>query len=177
MLTLFQPYLTAIKLGAALVLLALAAWALIAYNEHERGIGRTEVQTAWDHANATATQARAARIERAHQTEAALQEAANDDRRKASEQKTALDARVAALTRELRNRPERPATTGLANVPAGPPGAGAASACTGAGLYRDDGVFLVGQARMCQDIRNQRDDYLRQYERARQKLKALGQEP
>lgn len=172
-----QPYLAAIKIGAALVLLVALGAALLAYNEHERDIGRAEIQQAWDQATAVAFKARAARIEQVREAELALQAATNEDRRKLSALQDLHDARVAALTRELRNRPERPAAGKPPDVPAGAAGPGPAAGCTGAGLYRDDGVFLAGFARMCQAIRDQRDDYLRQYQRAQQKLRALGATP
>lgn len=153
-------------------LLALLAVFLAGYASND---GAARVQAAWDNEHLVVVQARAKRLEVVRSVEAALQAAANEDRRRTNAERDRLLARADALARELRNRPERP--TGQPALPAGAAGPGAAGACTGAGLYRDDGVFLIGQARMCEDIRNQRDEYLRQYQRAQQRLRALGQQP
>ena len=55
-------------------------------------------------------------------------------------EKLALERRVAALSHSLRNRPDRPA--GDRPVPASAAGA---MGCSGGGLYRQDGEFLVGE--------------------------------
>lgn len=67
---------------------------------------------------------------------------------KAQNEKADLQRRVAALTDSLRNRPDRPASGGdVPQSPANP------MACTGAGLYREDGAFLVGESARADQLR------------------------
>lgn len=66
----------------------------------------------------------------------------------AAREKTDLQRRVRALADSLRERPERTAGPG-----AMPPGAADPVACTGAGLYRPDAAFLVGEAARADQLR------------------------
>lgn len=59
---------------------------------------------------------------------------------KASDEKLALERRIAALSLSLRHRPDRP--TPGSPVPSGP---GGELGCSGDRLYRQDGEFLVGE--------------------------------
>lgn len=95
-----------------------------------------------------ARRAEADRRERMSAFAAAL----NNINRKDADEKLALAADVERLRRELRQRPERPAAGG-AGVPGGTgPGVGA---CTGAGLYRADADFLVGEAAAAKTLSRQ----------------------
>ena len=67
------------------------------------------------------------------------------------------------LAERLRNRPSR----------SGPPSPEARKTCTGAELYREDGLFLAGEAARAERIMKERDFYYEQYERARQRIEAL----
>lgn len=60
---------------------------------------------------------------------------------KATNEKLALERRVAALSLSLQHRPDRPAP-GTGPVPGGTAGA---MGCSGDELYRQDGEFLVGE--------------------------------
>lgn len=75
---------------------------------------------------------------------------------------TDLERRVAELTGELRQRPERPAAGGAGL----PKGAAGAVACTGAGLYRTDAAFLVGEAARGDRLRIQLAECQRRYDAA-----------
>jgi len=103
-------------------------------------------------AQAKADQARAEqqRAETARQAEADARErershaqALQTITQKAAHEKATLDRRAAALADSLRNRPER--ATGAAGG-AVPEGGTDAVGCTGAGLARPDGEFLVRYA-------------------------------
>lgn len=66
---------------------------------------------------------------------------------KASDEQKSLATQLAAAHRELRNRPERPSG---GDVPKGPAGG---VGCTGAGLYRPDAAFLVGESARANKLR------------------------
>ena len=91
-----------------------------------------------------ARRAEADRRERAQVFEAA-QAAINQ---KEADEKRTLAADVERLRGELRKRPGRPAAGGAV-----PGGAAPAVACTGAGLYREDAGFLVGESARADRIR------------------------
>lgn len=175
MLAFLSPYMAALKIGAALVLLVALAALALAYNEHERGIGRNEVQSAWDSANKVAFAARAQRIAEARKAEAALQVAADERRRTEDVENKRMDAHLVDNLAGLRDRPERPAAAGQPSVhqqATGPAPEGGGS--TGAGLYRDDAEFLTRFADLAQRIRNQRDACYQQYGEAQRRLSAQG---
>ena len=94
--------------------------------------------------------ARVAESAHAQNIEAITQKAAHD--------RKTLAADVARLTRSLRDRPERPA--GL------PESAPSAVACTGAGLYRADGEFLIGEAARADETRLQLAECRARYDAA-----------
>lgn len=62
-----------------------------------------------------------------------------------------LNLRVADLVGSLSKRPQRPATSGGAV----PTGGSSPVACTGAGLYREDAAFLVGESARANKLRIQ----------------------
>jgi hypothetical protein len=66
---------------------------------------------------------------------------------KASDEKKSLAAQLAAARIELRNRPERPSGGDVSKGTAGGVG------CTGAGLYRSDAAFLVGESARANKLR------------------------
>lgn len=68
------------------------------------------------------------------------------------------------LAERLRNRPSRNSSTTSE----------ARKTCTGAELYREDGLFLAGEAARAERIIKERDFYYEQYERARQRIESLG---
>ena len=95
--------------------------------------------------------------ERVHAADQALARAKESDLAAVAEttRKAADDAiqtsnlRIAALTDSLRNRPSRVATSGSGATQSASPGQGS----TGAGLYREDGVFLAGEAAAAAQVR------------------------
>lgn len=170
-----RPYQATIELCAAIVLFAALSAAVFAFGAHERGIGRAEVQQAWDRANAVAFRARGERIAAARKAEADLQESANEDRRRDAKALDDLNARVLALTGELRDRARRPVpAAGRADVHQQPAGPRAAGGATGADLYRDDAEFLVRFAADSERIARQRDECYAKYERAQEALRKQG---
>lgn len=81
------------------------------------------------------------------------------------------DARAIALSRRLRDRAARPTQSAAsANMP--DPGSSGArvGGGTGAGLFRDDGEFLVRLAHAAKVAQSERDLCRREYEQARQEL-------
>ena len=110
--------------------------------------GQTEVQGRWDTERGQQMEDQAKRERAARATETALRTQI-DRNRKASDEK--LRTIVAARDRDLeqlRNRPARPPDPEPGGaVPANPGADGTpAAGCTGAGLYRPDGEFLVREA-------------------------------
>jgi hypothetical protein len=144
----------------------------VAYEAGE-GNGAARVQSAWDEADRIAIEARAARITENRKIEAGLQAAADADRRKRDAEKTRLDDRLRAALERLRDRPSRPSSAG-GGLPAAS-GPGSFGACTGAGLYRDDGEFLARRAAAYQLIRIDRDECRRRYEAAQKAVAGAGQ--
>lgn len=125
------------KIVVALVLALFSALAGYGYGHQHGAAG---VQAKWDTEKAaTAT---------AQRTKEAALQAGMDKLRTEKNRETAKLARtVAALTDSLRNRPERPAVPEVASTGDGAPG------CTGAGLYKPDGTFLVGEAARAATLR------------------------
>lgn len=79
---------------------------------------------------------------------------------KASNEKARLSADLAAAHRELRNRPERPASGDVSKGPAGGLG------CTGATLYRQDAEALVREAGRADGVRLQLEACQAKYDAA-----------
>lgn len=70
---------------------------------------------------------------------------------KEANEKQALAADVSRLRGELRQRPQRTAGAGAVSGGSG----SAVGGCTGAGLYREDGDFLVGEAAAAKTLARQ----------------------
>lgn len=107
--------------------------------------------------------------ERVRESEDTLAAKADEGRKADAETIRSLNARVADLDKRLRERPSRPPTTGASQSACVGPDRG-----TGAGLYREDGLFLSGEAASAQRIRVQRDTCYQRYADAQAELKALG---
>ena len=104
---------------------------------------------------------------RARLAEQALAEQADTIRKEKYDAIKNLDGRVADLLERLRiARAERPLAAPGQPAPAASTGAG----CTGAGLYRPDGEFLVGFAAQASRIGLERDACIHQYNAARHTL-------
>lgn len=102
--------------------------------------GREHVQAEWDSEKAVTVTAQ-------HDKEVALQANMDKLREDKNRETAKLRNTVAALTDSLRNRPERPA------VPSSTSAGDGATGCTGAGLYKPDGEFLVGESARADQIR------------------------
>lgn len=117
--------------------------------------------------NTARAQQYAADQKTARATEQTLREDADTSRKKSHEAILKLDSRVAGLAERLRNeRAARPVPS-----PGGAaPSASAAGGSTGAGLYSDDGTFLIRYAAAAALIGIERDACRSQYQAARQAL-------
>jgi hypothetical protein len=89
-----------------------------------------------------------------------------DQIRKAEDDKQiqkAIDAdRINGLVASLRNRPER--RTGESNLPGDSCNCETPSGSTGAGLYKEDGIFLIGEASRAESVKVELLACYRQYD-------------
>lgn len=104
--------------------------------------GKAQVRTAWDEQKLVDLVAARAK-EQEWQATADAQQKAKD------EQISKINRRLVAALGELRNRPERPAVL--------PENSSTCRSGTGAGLYRPDGAFLVGESSAAARIAAERD--------------------
>jgi hypothetical protein len=151
-------------LGAALAVAAAGAGGL--YKGHE--LGMAEVQQAWDKEKAEQYAAYAAAQDVARQKEQALQAGADQLRQEKDREIRNLNARAAALTNSLRDRPSRPAPE-ASPVPSTASAGCAPTSCTGAGLSREDAQFLAGEATRADELRAALRQCHAQYETLRPK--------
>lgn len=79
-----------------------------------------------------------------------------------------LNNRVGALLSELRQRPQRPPSSSTA-----PPSPGSGKGATGAELYREDALVLIGEAQRADRLRAALDQCYRQYDSVRESLKEV----
>jgi hypothetical protein len=110
-----------------------------------RELGMAEVQQKWDRERAAQEAEYAAAQAAAREKEQELQASADLLRKDKDREIRDLNARATAIANSLRDRPERPTTQ--ASTVSGTASAGCApTACTGAGLSREDALFLTGEA-------------------------------
>ena len=102
--------------------------------------GEQVIRAEWDTEKATIITAQ-------REKEAALQASMDKLRMEKNNELARLNTTVRNLTASLRNRPERPA------VPASASAGDGATGCTGAGLYKPDGQFLVGESSRADQLR------------------------
>jgi hypothetical protein len=125
------------------VLAVAAAGGAGLYQGHELGVA--EVQQKWDKERAAQLAEHAAAQAAAREKEQELQASADLLRKDKDREIRDLNARTAALTNSLRDRPSRPTaetSTVSSTASAGCP----TPVCTGAGLSREDALFLTGEA-------------------------------
>ena len=151
-------------LGAALAVAAAGAGGL--YKGRE--LGMAEVQQAWDKEKTEQYAAYAAAQDMARQKEQALQAGADQLRKEKDREIRDLNARATALTNSLRDRPSRAATVASA-VPDTTNAGCAPTSCTGAGLSKEDGEFLAGEAARADQLRALLKQCHAQYETLKQK--------
>lgn len=92
--------------------------------------------------------------------EQAFANALSSTEQKASDEKKRLADQLALATRELRNRPERPAS---GDVPKGPAGG---VGCTGAGLFAEDATVALREAARADGVRLQLEACKAKYDAA-----------
>lgn len=158
---------------AAIVLALLGAIGVQTVRLSAAHTSYAQLQTKYAQLETTIANERRARAEQrtkdeetARRTEQQLVIQVTDTQREADEKESLLTARVAALTRSLHDRPERPAP-GSPVAPASAP----EDAHTGAGLYRGDSEFLVRQAATAAQIVIERDACYADYDAAHEALK------
>jgi hypothetical protein len=147
------------------VLAVAAAGGAGLYQGHELGVA--EVQQKWDKERAAQLAEHAAAQAAAREKEQELQASADLLRKDKDREIRDLNARTAALTNSLRDRPSRPiAETSTVSSTAS---AGCApSSCTGAGLSREDAQFLAGEAARADELRASLKQCHAQYQAIRQ---------
>lgn len=125
--------------------------------------GQAFVQQRWDRQTAELAAQHAKDLEAARQKEQAMQASANHLRQEKDREIRNLNARAAALTNSLRERPTRPtADAGPVSNTASP--GPASTSCTGAGLSREDAQFLAGEAARADELRAALRQCIAQYE-------------
>jgi hypothetical protein len=137
-------------LAAAVTLSLCAASAWYGYRHGEQfGIRQVEIQ--WQEAMRLQANAEAEEVMKARQREQALTTLLVKQKMESHREAIRLANDYAAVVVSLQNRPDRP---GGGGVPEGADsGAGAASGCTGAELYKSDAAVLVGIARDADELR------------------------
>lgn len=162
-------------LGKYSLLLQVAVVAILLAAIGVQTLRLAESKTDYAELQATVAMERQARAEqyardvaRYRAAEQQLVAKAGEIQEKARANESALRARVADLRDQLRNRPSRPAEGAASAAAASPP-----VAHTGAGLYREDGEFLAGEAAAAAIIVGERDLCYAQYDAAREALKRL----
>ena len=105
--------------------------------------GANSVQVKWDAVEAERSAVIADLKNKSELAELAMKKESETQLRLLNEKNKNLNATVAAITRELRNRPDRPSST---NVPSNTAPESTCTAATGKELYRADAEFLIGEA-------------------------------
>ena len=147
------------------VLAVAAAGGAGLYQGHELGVA--EVQQKWDKERAAQLAEHAAAQAAAREKEQELQASADLLRKDKDREIRDLNARTAALTNSLRDRPSRP-TTETSTVSSTASAGCAPSSCTGAGLSREDAQFLAGEAARADGLRASLKQCHAQYQAIRQ---------
>jgi hypothetical protein len=128
--------------------------------------GMAKVQQQWDNDKAVQYEAYAQAQEAARVKEQSLQAQADRLREEKDNEIRNLNARAAALTNSLRDRPSRTATI-ASTVPSSTGLSCPALTCTGAELSREDGEFLAGEASRADELRAALKQCYKQYESVR----------
>jgi len=147
------------------VLAVAAAGGAGLYQGHELGVA--EVQQKWDKERAAQLAEHAAAQAAAREKEQKLQASADLLRKDKDREIRDLNARTAALTNSLRDRPSRP-TAETSTVSSTASAGCAPSSCTGAGLSREDAQFLAGEAARADELRASLKQCHAQYQAIRQ---------
>lgn len=130
--------------------------------------GMAEVQQLWDKEKTEQFAAHAEAQEAARAREQNLQIQADRLREEKDNEIRNLNARTAALTNSLRDRPSR-ASSEASTMPSTTSSGCPAQACTGAGLSKEDGEFLAREAARADEARTLLKQCHDQYNATRQK--------
>jgi len=136
---------------ALAVIIAAGAAGAYGYLRGEES-GRLQVQSKWDAERAELESIHARDQQIAREREKLMQQTADRLRQEKDLEIRNLNARSTALANSLRDRPSRtsnsvspmPSTTNAGSTPTG---------CTGAGLSKEDGEFLAGEAARADQLR------------------------
>jgi len=110
--------------------------------------GQAKVQAKWDQDKARLAEEYAANVTAMREKEQSMQVNADKLRQEKDREIREVNARSIALSNSLRNRPERPTSSGV------PETAGAGQGgCTGKNLYRENGEFLIKLAVDADELR------------------------
>lgn len=107
--------------------------------------GRLQVQSKWDAERAELESIHARDQQIAREREKLMQQTADRIRQEKDLEIRNLNARSTALANSLRDRPSRPADT-VSALPSSTDARCPTPVCTGAGLSREDALFLTGEA-------------------------------
>lgn len=129
--------------------------------------GQAEVQQQWDKEKTAQFEAYSEAQNAARTREQNLQIQADRLREEKDNEIRNLNARAAALTNSLRERPSR-TTPAPSPVPSASNTACPAVVCTGAGLSKEDGEFLAGEAARADEARALLKQCYEQYNTLRQ---------
>ena len=154
-------------------------------------VGKAEVQARFDAYKESFRTSMQGDLAKTIQANLDLQAQASQRQLEFDNEKSALEATIASLSEQLRQRPSRPAgiAGGRSNVP-GTPGvaasapaselraadAGVSGRATGADLWREDALWLLEEARRADELRaaHQRDRAA--YQDARSKLNKINEQ-
>ena len=143
-------------IAAGIGLAAVLGLGYVGYN-HVYDKGAASVQVLWDKVEADRAAVIADLKAKAALSELTMKKESENQVRLLNEKNKNLVATVAAITRELQNRPDRPSGTDVSGNPT--PAVGA----TGKELYRADAEFLIGEATRAETVRNQLEYCTAQY--------------
>ena len=111
--------------------------------DHIYDQGAASVQVKWDAVEAERNAVIADLKIKSNLAALVMKKESETQMRLLNEKNKSLNATVAVITRELRNRPERPSVT---NVPSSAAPESTCTAATGKELYRADAEFLIREA-------------------------------
>ena len=121
--------------------------------------GAESVQVKWDAVEAERSAVIADQQRKSDLAALVMKKESEAQMRLLNEKNKSLNATVATITRELRNRPNRPSSTNVPSNTTSEPAAGG----TGKELYRADAEFLVGEAARAEKLIIQLESCRAQY--------------
>lgn len=152
-----------VLLGALLVLLGITygVHRYIVYKAVKEAVEATQASM-----QAEYTKKLLAASEAAREREQVMITSAEKIRKEKDAKIASLNSRVGTLSSELRQRPQRPPSTSE-----GSPATGSGKGATGSELYREDSIFLLGEASRADRLRLALEQCYKQYDSVRESLK------